>query len=368
LVNVHIHQFQPGGAVVDTAALAQFQEQWATYRKLVESDCLAHREVSGILQKTLNDVFTSPFCFLDIACGDASTMKTALRGTQVRHYHGIDLSEAALDLAAANLAAANLAESSFEVELDHRDFVEAMMRRPEHADAAWCSLSIHHLSTDDKLRLMKAIRGATGACGIFLLYEPIRRVDEDRAGYLDRFMRTNKPLWRVLTPAEWDLWQHVNTCDFPETAAVWCELGREAASVRRGKSSSIQRISSGSSALMGETFADARRCQRGRTSSAWRVRRAGREGADVALPWRCEGRARLHEASWIENFKPDHLTTSLRAIPPAFLNPWLDCTICTQLRDCRKHLSHLGSAEECGLLRDVCGNCNTCRCDHPARK
>jgi hypothetical protein len=51
LVNVHIHQFQPGGAVVDAAALGQFQEQWATYRKLVESDCLAHREVSGILQK-----------------------------------------------------------------------------------------------------------------------------------------------------------------------------------------------------------------------------------------------------------------------------------------------------------------------------
>jgi hypothetical protein len=79
---------------------------------------------------TLNDVFTSPFCFLDIACGDASTMNAALRGTQVRHYR--------------------------------RDFVEAMMRRPQHADAAWCSLSIHHLLTEDKLRLMQAIRGATG--------------------------------------------------------------------------------------------------------------------------------------------------------------------------------------------------------------
>jgi hypothetical protein len=224
LVNVHIHQFRPGGAVVDAAALAQFQEQWATYRKLVESDCLAHRAVSAILRETLTDAFTSPFCFLDIACGDASIMKAALRGTQVRHYHGIDLSQAALDLAAANLA-----ELPFEVDLDHRDFVEAMLRRAEHADATWCSLSIHHLSTDDKLHLMKAIRGATGARGIFLLYEPTRRVDEDRAAYLDRFMQTNKPLWRVLTPAEWDqIWHHVTTCDFPETAAVWCELGREA--------------------------------------------------------------------------------------------------------------------------------------------
>lgn len=224
MVNVHIHQFKPGGAVVDAAALAQFQEQWATYRKLITSNSLSHREVGGILRDTLNAVFASPFTFLDIACGDASVMKTALRGTKVRHYHGIDLSQPALELAAANLAG-----SPFEVDLDHRDFVDAMMRRPEHADAAWCGLSIHHLSTPDKLRLMKAIRGATGARGIFLLYEPTRRDNEDRAAFLERFSRTNKPLWKALTPSEWDqIWHHVTTCDFPETAAGWRELGREA--------------------------------------------------------------------------------------------------------------------------------------------
>jgi 2-polyprenyl-3-methyl-5-hydroxy-6-metoxy-1,4-benzoquinol methylase len=97
-------------------------------------------------------VLASRSSFLDIACGDASTMKSALHGTKVRHYHGIDLSQPALELAPANLAG-----SPFEVDLDHRDFVEAMMRRPEHADTAWCGLSIHHLSTADKLRLMKAI-------------------------------------------------------------------------------------------------------------------------------------------------------------------------------------------------------------------
>ena len=89
----------------------------------------------------------------------------------------------------------------------------AMKRRPEHADATWCSLSVEGhtqfqvgasifssrtmrsisrcevtLSTDDKLRLMKAIRGATGARGIFILYEPTRRVDEDRAAFTDFFV------------------------------------------------------------------------------------------------------------------------------------------------------------------------------------
>jgi SAM-dependent methyltransferase len=224
VVNVHIHQFRPGGAVVDAAALAQFQEQWATYSKLVENDCLSQHQVGAILQKTLNEVFATPFSFLDIACGDASMMKDALRGTKVRHYHGIDLSQAALELAAANLA-----DAPFAIDLDHRDFVDAMMRRPEHADAAWCSLSIHHLSTDDKLKLMKAIHGATGGRGIFLFYEPTRRDGEDRPAWLDRFQRTNKRLWNVLTPTEWDqIWHHVATCDFPETSAVWCELGRAA--------------------------------------------------------------------------------------------------------------------------------------------
>ena len=46
---------------------------------------------------------------------------------------------------------------------------------------------------------------------------------------LARFERVSKPLWSVLTPAEWDqIWAHVAACDFPETAPVWCGLGRGA--------------------------------------------------------------------------------------------------------------------------------------------
>ena len=221
---VNIHQFQPGGVVKDAAALPPFQQQWATYRKLVDSDSLAHRELGAILNATLNEVFAAPFTFLDIACGDASMMKAALARTNVRHYHGIDLSQPALELAAKNLAAV-----PFEVDLDHRDFVEAMLARDEHADAAWCSLSIHHLQTDDKGRLMQAIHGATGGRGIFLLYEPTRLANEDRPTFLDRFRRIARPAWKVLNEAEWEqIWQHVVTCDFPETAAGWCQLGRDA--------------------------------------------------------------------------------------------------------------------------------------------
>src|SRR3990170_257016 len=154
-MNIHIRHLQQGGAVADEAALEQFQKQWATYQKLVDSDALSHKAVGKILHDVLTASFDRPFAFLDIACGDAGQMSQALAGTTVRHYHGIDLSQPALDLAAKNLAGA-----PFEVELDHRDFVEALTRRPEPAAAAWCGLSIHHLGTEGKQALLEAIRKA----------------------------------------------------------------------------------------------------------------------------------------------------------------------------------------------------------------
>jgi hypothetical protein len=221
MVNILIHQFKSGG-VVDEAALEQFQQQWATYQKVVDADCLAHKETAKILHDTLDQVFAKPFSFLDIACGDASEMRDALASTTVRHYHGIDLSEPALELAAANLK-----DMPFEVELDHRDFIEALMSRAEAADASWCSLSIHHLPTDEKLRLFRALREATRT--LLMIYEPTLKEREMRDAYLVRFRRVNRPAWTMLTPEEWaQVDHHVTTCDLPETATTWLDLGREA--------------------------------------------------------------------------------------------------------------------------------------------
>jgi Methyltransferase domain len=204
----------------DQAALEQFQQQWATYQKLVGTDALGHKEVGAILHQALAAI-TQPFAFLEIACGDAGKMRRALVGTKVNHYHCVDLSEPALELAAKNLAGAPV-----EVELDHRDFVTALARRPEPADAAWCGLSIHHLSTEGKLDLLKAIHGSTGK--FLMIYEPSLAGGETREAYLERFARVNRPAWSFLTDDEWaQIDHHVATCDDPETSAKWCALGRE---------------------------------------------------------------------------------------------------------------------------------------------
>jgi hypothetical protein len=222
MVNILIHQGMPGGAIVDADALEQFQKQWATYQKLVDTDSLSHGEVGKILRAALTCGFTGPFSLLDIACGDASLMRDVLPGTTIAQYHGVDLSEPALELAANNLAT-----MPFEVALDHGDFIEEVEKRPLPADVSWCSLSVHHLLTDGKLELLKALHGSTRS--VLMLYEPTRLDGETRDEYLQRFERINRPLWSMLDDEEWgQVWRHVSTCDFPETACEWLSLGREA--------------------------------------------------------------------------------------------------------------------------------------------
>ena len=221
MVNVHIHQFAPGGALIDAPAMEQFQKQWAAYQKLVDCDALAHRAAGAVLHAALA-ALAEPFTFLDIACGDASLTRRALAGTMVSHYQGIDLAEPAIELAAKMLDG-----EPYAVDLDHQDFVAALEERPEHADVIWCGLSIHHLVTPEKLKLMKAIRGATGT--FFMLYEPARRDGEDRDTFIRRFLDTQIPLWTTLDADQRDqIVHHIETCDLPETASGWLQLGRDA--------------------------------------------------------------------------------------------------------------------------------------------
>jgi len=220
-MSIHIHHLHPSQAVDDEAALEQFQKQWATYQKVVDHDSLSHKATSAILHDALAGL-AGPFEFLDIACGDAGQMKRTLAGTKAVRYQGIDLAEPALDLAAKNLAGA-----PFEVELDCCDFVEALTKRHQPSDVSWCSLSIHHLPTDGKRKLLESIHGSTA--DFLMIYEPTMADGEDRDAYLARFRQVNRPLWSYLTPEEWiEIDHHVTTCDLPETAATWLALGGEA--------------------------------------------------------------------------------------------------------------------------------------------
>ena len=87
----------------ESSTEALFQRQWRIYRKVVDNNYLFHREAYARLHDLLINEIAEPFCFLDVACGDASATVDALKGTQVDNYHGIDFSRAALDIAEETL-------------------------------------------------------------------------------------------------------------------------------------------------------------------------------------------------------------------------------------------------------------------------
>ena len=221
---IKIRQHDSTGTIPDEPAAALFQQQWQLYRKFVDHNLLYHREVYGELHRILIEEVARPFRFLDIACGDASETVNALRATQVAHYHGIDLSQAALDLASKNLEALDCPAT-----LEHRDFVAALRDRPEPVDVAWIGFSLHHLLGPAKLEFMREVRSVVGDRGLFLIYETASPDGEDRDAWLLRWVRQNQSLWTALTLEEYEgMRDHVRAYDFPETTSRWHSLGREA--------------------------------------------------------------------------------------------------------------------------------------------
>jgi len=208
-------------------SLGLFQRQWKLYRKVVDNNYLFHREAYAQLHRILVGEAVQAFRFLDIACGDARATADALKGTRVAHYHGIDLSQPAL-----NLAGNALTTLRCPIMLDRADFVEALRNWSQPVDVAWIGLSLHHLMAPAKLALMRKIRGMVGGHGLFLIYEDASPDGEDRTAWLRRHDR-QKPSWTALTLEEWDaITAHVHTADFPETASRWHSLGREAGFTR----------------------------------------------------------------------------------------------------------------------------------------
>ena len=98
-----------------------FLAQWQVYRKMVDNDYLFHRGAYDCLHRYLRDKVTGPFRFLEVACGDASKSSEALLGTGILEYHGIDISQPALEIARRNLA-----RLSCSVTLSEGDFVTAL--------------------------------------------------------------------------------------------------------------------------------------------------------------------------------------------------------------------------------------------------
>jgi len=221
---VNLERQASATAVRDDAALEIFRHQWELYRKFLLHDYLENAGAYAELNRFLKQNFPRPFAFVDLACGDASGVVDALKGTAIASYRGIDLSKPALELAERHLESLPC-----DVEVEEADFIQAMKDGVGAADVVWISLSLHHLATPDKLALMRKTCERLSAGGALLVYEPTCRDGEDRATYLERFEEIGRREWVALSADEFqEAMRHVRTCDLPETVSGWVSLGHEA--------------------------------------------------------------------------------------------------------------------------------------------
>ena len=222
MVDIQHREIAEGAA--ERPELEIFQRQWNLYRKIIDNDYFSGADVYPILNRFLNSELPRPFRFLDLACGDASGIVGALTDTQITHYHGVDLSLPALELAKRHLDVLPCA-----VTLERVDFADTVQNRSHQPDVVWFGLSLHHLTTPRKRNLMRDIRNLIAADGAFVIYEPTLRDGEDLPAYLDRFEALARDTWTACTPDELELaLDHVRSCDLPETGGDWIALAREA--------------------------------------------------------------------------------------------------------------------------------------------
>ncbi len=213
----------PFADLAATPEQALFQTNWQIYHKIVAGNHLFHREAYATLAQVLKTRAPQPFRFLDIACGDGSASLTALQGQAISSYCGMDLSRPALAMAAQAVQ-----DLDCPTELIEGDFTLLLAQRREPADVAWIGLSLHHLLTPAKRRAIRAIRKLVPQDGLFMIYEFARQEGEDRDAWLRRWSDQRRG-WTEFSPEEHTaVAEHFATADFPETAATWQALGRDA--------------------------------------------------------------------------------------------------------------------------------------------
>jgi ubiquinone/menaquinone biosynthesis C-methylase UbiE len=101
VVDIQQRELMEGSA--ERPELEIFQQQWTLYRKIVDNDYFSGADVYREFNRFLSVEMARPFRLLDLACGDASGIVDALKGTQIVQYHGVDLSLPTLELAKRHL-------------------------------------------------------------------------------------------------------------------------------------------------------------------------------------------------------------------------------------------------------------------------
>jgi cyclopropane fatty-acyl-phospholipid synthase-like methyltransferase len=191
-----------------------FFNQWNIYQKVIQNNYMFHKQIHQVIHKLLLEHFQQvPFSFLDLGCGDSSLIAKTLNDIPISCYHGIDISEIALAASKKNFAS-----SSFDIVLSQGDYFEITNQLKTKFDVIMSGYSLHHLPLGQKDILFANCRKNLKKSGIFLVYDLIKKDDENREEYLERYWKNCKNSRREMTIKELEnSKKHIFEGDIPES-------------------------------------------------------------------------------------------------------------------------------------------------------
>ena len=123
-----------------------FNDHWQQYQDVLNNNTLYHREMMTTLDDFLNNHFgAQPFSFVDVGCGDSSTVLSVLKDKDLAEYVGIDAAHDVLTYAEKNLKIINCKK-----EFIAKDMQNAIRELSFTYDVIFSSYAVHHLSLQEK--------------------------------------------------------------------------------------------------------------------------------------------------------------------------------------------------------------------------
>ena len=174
-----------------------FENQWSTYKTIVQHDFMHHRALVGAVEQVLKHYFDGAPAghrphFVDLGCGDADPLAAVLRDLPLGSLLGMDQASSVLPLAAKALG-----EVPYPCDWIQADLLE-WAKAPEAeadpttnpVDILYSSFAIHHLDGESQEAFLAGARKKISPSGIFLwadiFREPGETVDAFRLRYTQR--------------------------------------------------------------------------------------------------------------------------------------------------------------------------------------
>ena len=218
-----INQSKQNGSANSPDVKKFFDKEWELYKRVIKLNYMSHKEVLEILRKFFRSVPSPTFSVLELGCGDASLLSSALQGTQIGTYCGGDISPHALELADENIRLLHSNNRFVE-----GDLLEEVGKFEAEFDVIVAGYSFHHLMIEEKGQFFKECRAVLKSRGTLIIFDVVCTPGENRNDYIKRFSRICMQEWNQLTNEELlRICDHVKNSDYPETVETYKQLAEE---------------------------------------------------------------------------------------------------------------------------------------------